>query len=56
MAGAIFGGRPISGERQKKGNDGTRATPSCGPRAKAVGAKEIGKGKDLGRGTVNPVR
>lgn len=56
MSRVIFGGKPVSGDRQKKGNDGTRSTPSEGPRAKAVGAREIGKGKDLGRGTSNPVR
>lgn len=35
---------------------GDVSIPKEGPRAKAVGAKEIGKGKDLGRGTTNPVK
>lgn len=36
--------------------DGKRPNPSDGPRAKAVGAKEIAKSNYPSRGTENPVR
>jgi hypothetical protein len=43
-------------ENGKKGNIGTRSTPSDGPRAKSTGAKPCGSGNDSGRGTKNPVK
>lgn len=36
--------------------DGKRATPSTGPRAGAVGAKDIPKSKYPSRGTNSPVK
>ena len=56
MGAGKTGGTPVSGKRQKQGWNGNISTPKDGPRSRAVGAKEIGSGKDSGRGTRNPVK
>jgi hypothetical protein len=40
-----YGGSPVTGNRQKKGNDGTRSTPAQRPRDFATHPKDKGNGR-----------